>query len=261
MCYLLIDIGNSYTKYAMYDGGILSPVEKVVTALFKRDVALLTVTAAKPQGILLVSVANKQSTDKIVVELGRMFHCSIQQIKTRQSDFGVTCGYQDYSLLGADRWVAMLGAFHRPVQSTLPEPIIVIDCGSVVTVDVIDTCGQHLGGWMMPDTQLLTASLGQKADGIKKGLQNTDKISADVSCRQNNLPGYGHSTRECIEFGGQLAVSGFIEQCVARVQSDCSPEPRCILSGGGAEDIISLLSMRVEYRPNLVFDGLALFTE
>lgn len=266
MPYLLIDIGNSYTKYTMVDKNGLSPVNIVESKQFfglltKGDMKI----AESLAGIILVSVMDKASTNNIKNKLSQSFQCSVQQIETSAKALGVTCGYSDYTLLGADRWVAMIAAFARVKDRPQAEAILVVDCGTVVTADVVDSEGLHLGGWMMPGLSLMSSTLGQKSSGIHYGLNNSepdvDPNLVNSHEQQKKSLIIGKSTQQCVDAGGKLAVVGFIEQCFRQTEKLSGFAPLCILAGGGAKELVPLLTMQVEYFPELVLDGLSLFIE
>ena len=256
MSYLLIDIGNSFTKYAVYTAKVLAAVHKVRSDSFKEMIASFVLDIPEPlSGIVLVSVADDDLTKSIIDKLSTQFQCSVQQVNTTESALGVKCGYADFTLLGSDRWLAIMAAFQHRIKTQIKPPVMVVDCGTVITVDVIDNSGQHLGGWMMPGSALMYDSLVKKSNGIKRGLDNTT----------NELTGgnreLGISTQECIEIGNKLSEVGFVEQCFIQTHKKLKEAPLCVFTGGGAKDLIPMLSMSVEYLPNLIFEGLALFTE
>lgn len=255
MSYLLIDVGNSFTKFSVFTDETLSVIKKFKTNMFEKSINTIDVNNEKQiLKIILVSVVDDEITMKIEDKLLSSFQCPIQQVYTEESKFGVKCGYNDCSILGADRWIAIIAAYNKVKSKTL-KPVMVVDCGTVITVDVIDSNGQHLGGWMMPSAILMHESLLEKSKGIKKGISNTTKKVSEGVTR------LGHSTYECVEIGAQLAEVGFIEQCFIQTQNSLKEVPLCILTGGGANDIFPMLTMKVEHLPNLVFDGLALFAE
>ena len=256
MSHLLIDIGNSFAKYAVYTAEVLATVNKVKTKSFGKMIDSIDFeTFESLSEIVLVSVADDLLTKNITDKLSERFQCSVQQVNTVESALGVKCGYADFTLLGSDRWLAIIGAFHHLKKQKIVKPVMVVDCGTVITVDVIDSLGQHLGGWMMPGTYLMSDSLIEKSNAIKQGLSHTVKNLPDA----NNV--FGHSTHECVGLGCKLAEVGFIEQCYIQTQKKLKETPHCILTGGGASDIIQMLTMNVKYLPDLIFEGLALFAE
>jgi len=263
MSYLLIDIGNSYTKYATLNENQRSSIHYVKSADFLNvlDLDSLKISAS-PASILLVSVANETLTRNIKSKLSQVFQCTVQQIKTSATAMGVSCGYSDYALLGADRWVAMLAGFNRIKAQSQAKPVLIVDCGTVVTVDVVDGNGQHLGGWMMPGLLLMNDALGEKASGIYAGLKESALYSDFANTNKQQEPLLiGQSTQQCVTVGGRLAEIGFIQQCFSVSEKLLGCAPLCILTGGGAKEIVPLLPMQVEYLPELVLDGLALFIE
>jgi len=264
MPHLLIDIGNSFAKYAMYDAGKFSSVKKITTNSLELNdsiALLLNESSIIPTGVILVSVANEKLTNNIIKSFESYFKLTVKNIETQAFAFGVTCGYRDYEQLGNDRWAAMLGAFNSIDNKAKTIPIMIFDCGSVITVDVVNSSGIHIGGWMMPNTQLMASVLEQKSEGIKLGLVK-EELSAEINNnKQKTLDALGCSTFECVELGHRLAVVGFIKQCMERAKNKLGIEPSYIFTGGGANEIKEMLDIEVEFRSNLIFDGLTLFIE
>jgi len=264
MPHLLIDIGNSFAKYTMYDAGKFSSVKKVTTNSLELNdniALLLKESSVIPTGIILVSVANEKLTNNIIKSLESYFKLSVKNIETQASAFGVTCGYRDYEQLGNDRWVVMLGAFNSVDGKAKTIPMMIFDCGSVITVDVVNRSGMHVGGWMMPNTQLMASALEQKSEGIKLSLIKKELKAGVNNNKQKALDEIGRSTFECVELGHRLAVVGFIQQCMERAKKKLGIEPSYIFTGGGANEIKEMLDIDVELRSNLIFDGLKLFIE
>ncbi|MDP1069535.1 type III pantothenate kinase, partial [Klebsiella pneumoniae] len=56
--------------------------------------------------------------------------------------------------MGVDRWLAMLAAWQRVGQSCW-----VVDCGSAITLDLLDAEGRHQGGYILPGLRLMQQSL------------------------------------------------------------------------------------------------------
>ena len=87
------------------------------------------------------------------------------QAYTRINHSILTNGYSQVGNMGVDRWLAMSAAVGLfPEQSHF----VVVDAGTAITCDVIYRHA-HLGGWIAPGLQLLTASL----------LDNTEQVFTD----------------------------------------------------------------------------------
>jgi hypothetical protein len=58
----------------------------------------------------------------------------------------VTNGYDHPGRLGADRWVALIGARQHVLSRGAARPVLVVMVGTAVTIDALDTEGRFLGG-------------------------------------------------------------------------------------------------------------------
>ena len=58
-----------------------------------------------------------------------------------EAETGLRNGYDHPTRLGADRWVAMIGAYHRMRAQGEPRPMVVVMVGTAVTVEAIDAEG------------------------------------------------------------------------------------------------------------------------
>ena len=75
--------------------------------------------------------------------------------------------------LGVDRWLALLAA-HRHAPT---EPLMVLDCGSAITLDLLVVGGRHLGGYIVPGLALMRSSLLSETAGVA-----VEALSSVTSC-------------------------------------------------------------------------------
>jgi type III pantothenate kinase len=80
---------------------------------------------------------------------------------------GVSNGYEHPSRLGADRWVAMIGARWHVLSRGASRPALVVMVGTAVTVDALDTDGRFLGGLILPGFGLMLKALEMGTAGLK----------------------------------------------------------------------------------------------
>ncbi|NDE02354.1 MAG: type III pantothenate kinase, partial [Gammaproteobacteria bacterium] len=78
---------------------------------------------------------------------------------------GVQNGYREPWRLGADRWLALLGA--RELQKP-GSAVCVADIGTALTIDLLDAEGVHCGGAIVPGPQLMTETLLRSTGGIRR---------------------------------------------------------------------------------------------
>ncbi len=145
--------------------------------------------------------------------------------------------YADTSQMGIDRWLAMVAAWEK-YQTAL----CVVDCGSALTIDVIDESGTHLGGWIIPGIVMMQQVL----------IQNTSKINIAFPGGASVAP--GDDTQHAVSHGACLATVAVIEHAM----NIPGLKPKCILSGGAADLIKPLLRLPFIHDPNIVLQGLSL---
>lgn len=236
MTVLLVDLGNSRLKWASLDGGEPGPS---AAAIHRGDDMLAVLDRAwaglsAPAKVSGASVVGAQLRARVEEWVARHWSCPVSWSVSQAEALGVTNGYHDPATLGVDRWLAMLGAWRR-----LHDAACVVDCGSAVTVDILDAHGQHLGGWIAPGLQMMRAALQQGADL---------PLADGEGFREP-----GRDTGAAIRNGTLLAATGLVERAMA-----CAPKAaRLVLTGGDAAELAQLLSRPYELCPDLVLEGLA----
>jgi type III pantothenate kinase len=149
---------------------------------------------------------------------------------------GLKNSYVNPAKMGVDRWLAMLAAW-----GTEPNhQHIVIDAGTAITLDIIDTNGQHLGGYICPGFNMMKSTL----------LSGTSKVRAEESWVHGRTP--GESTQLCVDHGIQDMVLSWIER-----HCHAMPGARIWVSGGDGVMLCKHLTIEHTLNADLVLDGLA----
>jgi type III pantothenate kinase len=172
---------------------------------------------------------------------------SVEYVHPAASGFGVTNAYSEPQDLGVDRWLAIIAAYQRAKGA-----VCVIDCGTALTVDVVDGKGQHLGGLILPGLGMMRDSLLQRAEGIDYEPENEPFSDDAVPTLLAN------DTQGAVEAGSLYASIAFIERVVADLEREVGQAMQVLLTGGDAPDIEPLLARELDYSPRLVLEGLAL---
>lgn len=240
MTILLIDIGNSCVKWAiLQDGEILhgSSYNYSVSGIALDWIANF---ASTPQAVYMISVGHES------VELQLDSACRVQwglqpiHLHTGSCCAGVSNGYVSPLTLGIDRWAAMIGAYQL-VRSA----VLVIDCGTACSVDVVNERGRHLGGALIPGLQLMRQSLQVGTAGI------------DITVDTGNVPLLGVSTSGCVRLGINEALLGFIARMEQHAIAQVGSQVVVMITGGGAPELLPFLPPHVRFEHNLVFRGMA----
>ena len=157
---LLVDVGNTALKWALLEDealvlrGRLNVTELSSDAALEQQWAVL----APPRRVLIASVAATPVTVQISTWCRERWQSEILTVQAQADSFGVRNAYRDPGRLGVDRWLAMVAARARGSEAAC-----VVDCGSAVTVDVLDKEGAHLGGLIVPGLEMMKVSLGSCA--------------------------------------------------------------------------------------------------
>ncbi len=242
---LVVDLGNSRTKWACYENrqlirqGVCGSVSGEFNAVLKRSWGALPA----PDQIVYCAVTTQAlaaQLERIALALWRLRPRRLQVYKQA---LGLTCNYQEPTQLGADRWAAMVGAYAR-----VSAPLCVIDCGTAVTVDAVSGNGQHQGGLIIPGCGLMHQVLGDYTSRIGKVTKGQHSLSTV-------------DTQGAVSTGTHLAVCAFIDRAVQAYQKSMQCKLQVLLTGGDAPELLPQLQSTPELVPDLVLCGLLEFAE
>ena len=254
---LLIDIGNTRIKWLLVNAsdkipmtiqaGAVTHHQNFVEALddcfcsggeFSRLLAASSLR--KPKEVWVSNVAGEQAKDVLSSFAKTQWHLSVNFATVQKRQDSIQNSYQVLSELGVDRWMAILGAR----QVFLQGDVIVINCGTAITVDVLNSENCFLGGVILPGFQLVANSLS-RADGIGR----FEPIQVEKSM--------GVRTSECVQLGVMSACVGGVERVVAEIKQELGSDfVNILLSGGAAELFGDATRLECEYDANVVFRGL-----
>jgi type III pantothenate kinase len=129
----------------------------------------------------------------------------------------LTCAYEHVNNLGIDRWLALIAGFTLYPKKAC----IVVDAGTATTIDVINSQGQHLGGWILPGLDLMTSSL----------TQNTQRVFDDGETPFANE--LGKNTPNGLKNGALVATVGAVEQAKQHLGVQKNTQQVQIIFAGG----------------------------
>lgn len=233
---LLLDVGNTRLKWALSENGRIHMDGAIVHDGKPAEALARLDLDHEPDSIRIVSVAgpaHELAINKTC--LARWHHAPVHARSEVERD-GLHNGYAQPQRLGADRWIAMLAAWHLAGRKAF----VVVDAGTALTVDVVDDSGRHLGGI------------------IAAGLQTSEKAVLGATrfpTRDTPLTdhaGLGLDTEACVRQGAMLSVIGAIERAAATAPANASR----VLTGGDAPRLAAHLPGRWDLRPHLVLEGL-----
>ncbi len=253
MSILLVDIGNTRIKWALWREGKLTRQQAAAHAeweqedfekhLFGGSARQAPAREPKLTRILVSSVAGPR-IDRLFAAAARMTEVTPEFARTLRRSGRVRTRYDEPWRLGVDRFLGAIAAHHL----ARGRAACAVGIGTALTVDLIDARGVHRGGAIAPGPALMVHSLLRSTDGIG--------VRAQGGGRGREL--FARNTRSAIEQGARYSAAALIERAVAQARRKLGGLPTVYLTGGAARDIEPLLQVRYTNVPDLVIRGLAL---
>ena len=240
---LLIDIGNTNLKWAWLSDNRRSPTRSISY----RDRSMPALAQAlwcdepPPDRVLVASVAGAQSADALGTWVRDAWKVQPNFIASPDSALGVTNAYRDPAQLGVDRWLTLIAVFDKKLA-----PACIVDCGTAITLDVIDRAGQHLGGLILPGFEMMRDALLQRTHIPR---QQNEYAVTDI---------FGRDTASAVAAGSVHAVAALIEKVLQETNRRIGEQPALVLTGSDANRLQAVLSEPGTLLPDLVMSGLAL---
>ncbi len=233
---LLIDMGNTRLKWALTTAGQImtgSPVPNSQINL--NELVGLWKGIYRPRRIAISCVSASELLE-LVQSIARQLWLDVDIIlvKPQAQAFGVINAYREPDKLGVDRWLSLVAVWQK-----YRSPACIVDCGTAITVDLIDADGRHQGGLISPGLALMKQSLGQ----------GTQALSVSETSYAFGLAKF---TDAAIYSGTLTAAIGLIEHVLAQQPANV----RLFLTGGDAKLIAGQLGVASIVDPDLVLRGL-----
>jgi type III pantothenate kinase len=242
---LLIDIGNTRLKCALWNGSRLATLASATHALSadNMDLDTLWTNAGEVTEIFVASVAGTALEQRLVQSLGRRFPLVPRFATSLASACGVTNAYAQPERLGVDRFLGLVA-----LHADQPGPYVLAGCGTALTLDALAADGTHLGG-------LISASPALMIDALTGG---TARLARPQSARVVEL---ADNTGDAIESGAWLAAAALVERFVARAAGHLGVVPALVLSGGGAARLGEVVALPHRIDAELALRGLGLYAD
>jgi len=245
MTFLAIDVGNTRLKWAQYDAPVVGARLLAHGAVFLENIDRLAETdwraIPEPSAILGCIVAGDAIKRRLAEQM-EQWDVLPRWVVSSPQEAGLTNGYDHPSRLGADRWVAMIGAHHRLLARGVRKPCLVVMVGTAVTVEAIDASGKFLGGIILPGHGIMLRALESGTAGLH--------VPTGEVCD------FPTNTSDALTSGGTFAIAGAVQRMADNLTRHCGEAPECIMTGGAGWKMAPSMSVEVELVENLIFDGL-----
>lgn len=240
---LELDCGNTLIKWRICELTTNTIVAQGSSCLVDDLIAALsTLSEVSISRARLVSVRSDEQTELVCSRLSLALGIQVSRAMPAPQLGGVVNGYIEYEQLGMDRWLAIVGAYQ-----VKGGPMLVVDLGTAVTVDLVDAQGKHLGGYICPGISLLRHLLKSHTQRIR--------YTEDAGVHISELAP-GCSTAQAVERGCLMMLRSFVDAQIQQAPTYLGDHFEVYATGGDAALIDDIAGVRCV--PDLVFRGLAI---
>lgn len=250
MPFMAIDVGNTRLKWTLYDRPAVGAQPLAQGVDFLEQIGGLADGAwaalPEPTRMLGCNVAGPIVKHAIEEQM-EAWDVHAHWIVASDTEAGLTNGYDIPDRLGADRWVAMVGARHHMLRQGPARPIVLVMVGTAVTVEAIAADGRFLGGLILPGHGIMLRALESGTAGLHVPTGQVCEFPANTS--------------DALTSGGTYAIAGACERMVQHLRQRCGQEPLCLMTGGAGWKMLPSMTRPFELVENLIFDGLLVIAQ
>ncbi len=231
---LVIDIGNTRTKFSVFNRGeVLITVP--VNEFLPKHIDVLQNDYPELQNVILSAVKNYSP------ELNSILQNKFQRFIELDSNtlLPIENFYKTPETLGKDRIAAVVGGFDLYPDTNL----LIIDAGTAITYDILNAKGQYLGGNISPGMEMRYKALHQF----------TGKLPLITHQKFDKL--FGTTTEDAIRAGVQHGVVFEIDKAIDTFK-DFYTNLKVIITGGDADFFDKKLKNSFFVNFNLIAMGL-----
>ncbi|AWW30520.1 type III pantothenate kinase [Echinicola strongylocentroti] len=228
---LVIDIGNTRIKAALFDGEKL--VEDVVEEYL--DELLVSIEGWGIDQVLVSSVRWAKKELEVMLPFSFLF-------LDRSTPMPVANGYETPHTLGLDRIAAAIGA-HTMAEGC---SVLSIDLGTCITYDFIDGQPCYWGGAISPGVQMRFQAMHAQTARLPLVIHDPERSFPILT---------GKSTQEGMESGVYHGIRFELEGAISEYRRQYE-DLKVFICGGDAKFFESLTKDYIFVIPNLVLHGL-----
>jgi len=228
--FLLININNTNTSFALATPEKIGRVVKVRTAILRR----IPIGMTEVSGIVLASVV--PTVTKRVLRMLR----SRPLVVSARIDLGIGVRYPNKKQIGADRLANAVA-----VAKLYGAPAIVVDFGTAVTFDIVNARREYIGGVIAPGLAAVTDYLYQR----------TALLPHITLAEPRSV--VGKSTVEAMRVGAVVGYRGLVKEILAALKCESTLKKAVVVATGGYGDLIAKQIPEIQHaNPMLTLEGL-----
>ncbi|MDX2225682.1 MAG: type III pantothenate kinase [Verrucomicrobiae bacterium] len=236
--HLLIDIGNTNTHVGLSTGTRILRDMEFPTGTLPKEPIRKFLRGQNAAGVMVASVVPDANgpLKKTLLALG----LPPPHFLSCHSPLPIGIRYPKPATIGADRLANAAGAVNR-----YGAPVIVIDFGTAVTFDIINSRAEYIGGIIAPGLAAMTHYLYERTALLPK-----------ISLREPRSF-VGKSTVEAMTIGAVVGYRGLIREIITDVMKELKLRRITVVATGGYSALIARKIPAIQHvNPMLTLEGL-----
>ena len=231
---LIIDVGNSFVKLAVFSGNKLKKNVVAKPESMIQEIKSLKRHYKSLNNAIISSVGNMNFGDLVIIE--KEFDLMILNSSTKLPFRNL---YETPNTLGMDR-IALVCA---SVGQFPNNNVLIIDAGTCITYDFVSKNNEYLGGAISP--------------GIRMRYKSLNNLTANLPLLETEIPEniIGNSTKSSIHSGVFHGVLKEIDGVIKEYENKY-PDLTVILTGGDANFLSKQLKSSIFANSNFLLEGL-----
>lgn len=241
---LTIDIGNSFTHFAVYNKDKAIYSSKCSSELIneiKKHLSLIKKMFTVNQ--IGIASVNKAANKSVILLCRKLFSISPLTINNK-TKLPVNIKINSPATVGADR---ICNSVYGYEYSKGKFNVLIADLGTANTYDLVTKRGEFIGGIIAPGIMTSSSALNQKTS--KLPLLEYKKLS-------KNAPLIGKNTFEAIQSGlvnyMKLATEGIVHNLKKKYKGNI----KVILTGGSSIFLLNNVDFKYYFAENTVLNGI-----
>ncbi len=230
-----IEIGNTRIKYGLFKNTNLEEVHTAPTRRGSADDVPFGWETLKPELIGMASVV-PEANRPIIRTFKKTYGKDV--VVLNPADCGIPFGIRNAECVGIDRVLNCKAA-----KELFGTPVIVVDIGTAITIDIVSSKGIFSGGIIMPGVDLWIGAL------------ETTAMIKNIKPARVNFP--GKDTNEAIYSGMKYGIEGAINN-ILDIAFRKYPSATIVLTGGGSTGFKDSIMRRKMVRNHLAMEGIGM---
>ncbi len=241
---LLLDIGNTHSHAGLASPeGLLEHLDLPTPHWFRGGAGAALKRLARgvrPVAAVVCSVVPK-ATRRAIPVLRSQFGLK-PLILTHETVRGIGLDYPSPETIGPDRLANAIAA-----RAAFGSPVVVVDFGTAVTFDIVDSRGRYVGGIIAPGLAAMTDYLHEKTALLPR-----------IVIRDVRSP-IGKSTEEAMLVGAVHGYRGLVRGLIGELRKRLRAQTLPVVATGGYAQLMAKGVPEIsEVRPHLTLEGLRL---